>query len=165
MNYVGFAAVRDLRNDVYEVVLYQSPAFFQKQHTGRLISSLISDIEKIQLALSHILADFLRQIFIAVALLWVLLQTDWKLAAVSLTVLPFVLLPTSRIGRLIRTTSRRAQDDLADMTQILQETISGNRVVKAFGMEEFEIGRFREAAERLFRSNLSYVRQQAVPRR
>jgi ATP-binding cassette, subfamily B, bacterial MsbA len=162
VNYVGFAAVRDLRNDVYETVLYQSPAFFQKQHTGRLISSLISDIEKIQLALSHILADFLRQVFIAVALLWVLLQTDWKLAAVSLTVLPFVLLPTSRIGRLIRTTSRRAQDDLADMTQILQETISGNRVVKAFGMERFEIGRFQDAASRLFRSNLSYVRQQAV---
>jgi subfamily B ATP-binding cassette protein MsbA len=162
VNYVGFAAVRDLRNDVYETVLYQSPAFFQKQHTGRLISTLISDIEKIQLAFSHILADFLRQIFIAVALLWVLLQTDWKLAAVSLTVLPFVLLPTSRIGRLIRTTSRRAQDDLADMTQILQETISGNRVVKAFGMESFEIGRFREAAARLLRSNLRYVRQQAL---
>jgi subfamily B ATP-binding cassette protein MsbA len=162
VNYVGFAAVRDLRNDVYETVLYQSPAFFQKQHTGKLISTLISDIEKIQLAFSHILADFLRQIFIAVALLWVLLQTDWKLAAVSLTVLPFVLLPTSRIGRLIRTTSRRAQDDLADMTQILQETISGNRVVKAFGMESFEIGRFREAAARLLRSNLRYVRQQAL---
>jgi subfamily B ATP-binding cassette protein MsbA len=162
VNYVGFAAVRDLRNDVYETVLYQSPAFFQKQHTGKLISTLISDIEKIQLAFSHILADFLRQSFIAVALLWVLLQTDWKLAAVSLTVLPFVLLPTSRIGRMIRTTSRRAQDDLADMTQILQETISGNRVVKAFGMESFEIGRFREAAARLLRSNLRYVRQQAL---
>jgi subfamily B ATP-binding cassette protein MsbA len=162
VNYVGFAAVRDLRNDIYETVLYQSPAFFQKQHTGKLISSLISDIEKIQLAFSHILADFLRQAFIAAALLWVLLQTDWKLAAVSLTVVPFVLLPTSRIGRLIRTTSRRAQDDLADMTQILQETISGNRVVKAFGMESFEIGRFREAAARLLRSNLRYVRQQAI---
>jgi subfamily B ATP-binding cassette protein MsbA len=162
VNYVGFAAVRDLRNDVYQVVLHQSPAFFQKQHTGRLISSLISDIEKIQIAFSHILADFLRQTFIAAALLWVLLQTDWKLAAVSLTVLPFVLLPTSRLGRMIRTTTRRAQDELADMTQILQETISGNRVVKAFSMEDFEIGRFREAAARLFRSNLRYVRQQAI---
>ena len=162
VNYVGFAAVRDLRNDVYQVVLHQSPAFFQKQHTGRLISSLVSDIEKIQLAFSHILADFLRQSFIAAALLWVLLQTDWKLAAVSLTVLPFVLLPTSRIGRMIRSTSRRAQDDLADMTQILQETIAGNRVVKAFAMEDFEIRRFREAAHRLFRSNLRYVRQQAI---
>ena len=161
VNYVGLAAVRDLRGDVYGVVLNQSPAFFQRRHTGRLISSLVADIEKIQLALSHILADLLRQSFIAAALLWVLMQTDWVLAAVSLTVLPFVLLPTSRIGRRIRATTRRAQDDLADMTKVLQETLAGNRVVKAFSMEDFEIGRFRETAERLFHSNLRYVRQQA----
>ena len=162
VNYVGLAGVRDLRSDVYRVVLNQSPAFFQQRHTGKLISSLVADIEKIQVALSHILADLLRQTFIAAALLWVLMQTDWALAAVSLTVLPFVLLPTSRIGRRIRTTTRRAQDDLADMTQILQETLSGNRVVKAFSMEDFEVGRFRETAERLFRNNLRYVRQQAA---
>ena len=162
VNYVGLAGVRDLRGDVYGVVLNQSPAFFQQRHTGRLISSLVADIEKIQLALSHILADLLRQSFIAAALLWVLMQTDWALAAVSLTLLPFVLLPTSRIGRRIRTTTRRAQDDLADMTKVLQETLAGNRVVKAFSMEDFEIGRFRETAERLFRSNLRYVRQQAL---
>ena len=161
VNYVGLAGVRDLRGDVYTVVLNQSPAFFQAHHTGRLISSLVADVEKIQLALSHILADLLRQTFIATALLWVLMQTDWALAAVSLTLLPFVLLPTSRIGKRIQTSTRRAQDDLADMTKVLQETLSGNRVVKAFSMEDFEIGRFRETAERLFRSNLRYMRQQA----
>ncbi len=162
VNFVGLAGVRDLRSDVYGVVLNQSPAFFQKQHTGKLMSSLVNDIEKIQVALSHILADLLRQTFIVFALLWVLIQTDWVLAAVSLTVLPFVLLPTARIGKRIRKSTRRAQDDLAEMTQILQETIAGNRVVKAFSMENFEIGRFREAADRLFHSNLRYVRQQAV---
>jgi len=162
VNFVGLAGVRDLRSDVYRVVLNQSPAFFQKQHTGKLMSSLVNDIEKIQVALSHILADLLRQTFIVFALLWVLIQTDWVLAAVSLTVLPFVLLPTARIGKRIRKSTRRAQDDLAEMTQILQETISGNRVVKAFSMEKFEIGRFRNAADRLFRSNLRYVRQQAI---
>ena len=162
VNFVGLAGVRALRSDVYGVVLNQSPAFFQKQHTGKLMSSLVNDIEKIQVALSHILADLLRQTFIVFALLWVLIQTDWVLAAVSLTVLPFVLLPTARIGKRIRKSTRRAQDDLAEMTQILEETISGNRVVKAFSMEKFEIGRFRNAAERLFRSNLRYVRQQAI---
>ena len=162
VNFVGLAGVRDLRGDVYRVVLNQSPAFFQKQHTGKLMSSLVNDVEKIQVALSHILADLLRQTFIVLALLWVLIQTDWVLAAVSLTVLPFVLLPTARIGKRIRKSTRRAQDDLAEMTKILQETLAGNRVVKAFSMEGFEIGRFREAADRLFRSNLRYVRQQAV---
>jgi len=162
VNYAGFAAIRDLRNEIYGVVLNQSPAFFQKQHTGRLISSLVSDIEKIQIALSHILADLLRQVFIVIALLWVLMQTDWRLAGVSLTLLPFVLVPTARIGRRIRRTTRRSQDHLADMTKILQETTAGNRVVKAFGMEQFEIARFRDSAEKLFRTNLRYVRQQAV---
>ena len=162
INYVGLAGVRNLRNKVYGVVLNQSPAFFQQHHTGRLTSSLVNDIEKIQLAMSHILADLLRQSFIVIALLSILVQTDWILAAVSLTVLPFVLVPTSRIGRRIRKTTRRAQDQLGEMTQILQETISGNRVVKAFSMEGFELARFRAAAERLFRTNLCYVRQQAV---
>jgi subfamily B ATP-binding cassette protein MsbA len=162
VNYVGLATVRDLRNDVYETVLNQSPAFFQTRNTGTLISSLISDIEKIQTATSHILADLLRQTFTVIFLLWVLLQTDWKLAAVSLTLLPFVLVPTSRIGKRIRKTTRRAQDTLAELTQILQETISGNRIVKAFGMEAFEMGRFQKAAERVFRHNLRYVRQQAI---
>ena len=162
INYVGLAGVRNLRNEVYGVVLNQSPAFFQQRHTGKLTSSLVNDVEKIQLAMSHILADLLRQSFIVIALLSVLVQTDWILAAVSLTVLPFVLVPTSRIGRRIRKTTRRAQDQLGEMTQILQETISGNRVVKAFSMEDFELGRFRAAAEGLFRTNLRYVRQQAV---
>jgi subfamily B ATP-binding cassette protein MsbA len=84
------------------------------------------------------------------------------LATVSLTLLPFVLIPTSRIGRRLRKTTRRAQDTLAELTQILQETISGNRIVKAFSMEAFEMGRFRAAAERVFRSNLRYARQQAI---
>ncbi len=162
INYAGLAGVRDLRNHVYQVVLNQSPAFFQTRHTGKLISSLVNDIERIQVALSHILADLLRQGFIVIALLWVLIQTDWRLALVSLTVLPAVLIPTSRIGRRIRSTTRRAQDDLGDLTQILHETIEGNRVVKAFGMEAYEEGRFRSAANRLFRSSLRYVRQQAV---
>lgn len=162
VNNAGLAGVRDLRNHVYRVVLNQSPAFFQTRHTGKLISSLVNDIERIQVALSHILADLLRQSFIAIALLWVLIQTDWRLAAVSLTVLPAVLIPTSRIGRRIRSTTRTAQDELGELTQILHETIEGNRVVKAFGMEHYEEGRFRSAAQRLFRSNLRYVRQQAV---
>jgi len=162
INYAGLAAVRDLRGNVYSVVLNQSPAFFQKRHTGRLISSLVNDIDRIQVALSHILADLLRQSFICLWLLWVLIQTDWMLALVSLTVLPAVLVPTTRIGKRLRRTTRSAQDHLADLTKILQETIGGNRVVKAFGMEPFEIGRFREAAQKVFASNLRYVRQQAL---
>jgi len=162
VNYVGLAAVTDLRSRVYEAVVRQSSAFFQRLHSARLMSSIVNDIDKVQVATSHILADLLRQTFILAGLLFVILRTDWKLAAVSLTVLPIVLVPTARIGRRIRSTTRSAQDSVAEVNQILEETIAGHSIVKAFGMESFETGRFRRAARRLMRENLRYVRQQAL---
>ena len=162
VNYVGLAAVTDLRNKVYAGVLGQSTAFFQRMHTARLMSSILNDIDKVQVATSHILADFLRQSFVLTGLLFVVLRTDWKLAAVSLTVLPIVLIPTARIGRRIRKTTRSAQDSVAEVNQILEETMRGHAIVRAFGMESFETNRFRRAAQRLLHENLRYVRQQAL---
>ena len=163
VNYVGFSAITDLRQRVYERVLRQDAHFFESNSTGRVMSSIMNDLEKIQVATSHMLADWLRQSFSVIFLLWVVIQKDWKLAIVSLTVLPFVLVPTLRIGRRIRRTTRRAQDDAAELNQILQETISGHQVVKSFGTEDIESNRFRVAANRLKSSNLRYVAQQALP--
>ncbi len=162
VNYAGFSAVTDLRQAVFERVLRQDAQFFEANSTGRLMSSIMNDIDKIQVAVSHILADFLRQSFTTVALLWVVLQQDWRLALISLTVLPFVLLPTARLGRRIRRTTRTAQDDAAELNQILQETISGHQVVKTFGAEDAEANRFLAAARRLRASNLRYIMQQAI---
>jgi subfamily B ATP-binding cassette protein MsbA len=162
VNYVGYSAVTDLRQNVFERVLRQDMQFFELHSTGRLMSSIMNDIEKIQVATSHILADWLRQSFTAAGLLYVVLQTDWKLALVSLTLLPFVLVPTVRIGHRIRRTTRRAQDDAAELNQILQETLSGQQVVKSFAAEAYESRRFHTAALRLRSSNLRYVAQQAL---
>src|SRR6202166_1515355 len=162
VNYVGFSAVTDLRQKVFDRVLRQDAHFFESNSTGRVMSSIMNDLEKIQVATSHMLADWLRQSFSVIFLLCVVLQKDWKLAIASLTVLPFVLVPTLRIGRRIRRTTRRAQDDAAELSQILQETISGHQVVKSFGAEEVESNRFRDRAARLRRSNLRYVAQQAI---
>ncbi len=162
VNFAGYAAVRDLRNEMYSVVLRQSPAFFQDRHTGELISSLVSDIERIQSACSHFLADLMRQFFTSAALLFVLLQHDPLLTLGCSVLIPLVLLPASRIGRKLRTTSTRAQGHLAQLVKLMQETISGNRIVKAFQAERAEIGRFRDRAERLFRASMRMVKQQAV---
>src|SRR4249919_909141 len=141
VNYVGVSAVTDLRNRVFDKVIRQGSQFFEANSTGRLMSSIMNDIEKIQVATSHILADLLRQVFVVVGLLFVLLHNDWKLGLVSLTVLPFVLAPTARLGRRIRRTTRHAQDNAAELNQILQETLSGHQVVKAFGTEAYEVSR------------------------
>ncbi|HEU0122208.1 MAG TPA: ABC transporter transmembrane domain-containing protein [Bryobacteraceae bacterium] len=162
INRVGLNSVTDLRQQIFDHVLRQDAQFFDTTSTGQLMSSIMNDIDKIQVATSHILADWLRQTFVALGLLIVIVQNDWKLAVFSLTVLPIVMLPTARLGRRIRRSTRRAQDDTAELNQILQETISGHQVVKSFGAEHFESNRFREAAMRLRRSNLKYVAQQAI---
>jgi subfamily B ATP-binding cassette protein MsbA len=162
INYVGFSAVTDLRQTVFDRVLRQDAHFFESNSTGRVMSSIMNDIEKIQVATSHMLADWMRQTFTVMFLLCVVIQKDWRLALVSLTVLPFVLVPTLRIGRYIRRTTRRAQDDAAELNQILQETISGHQVVKSFGAEDVESNRFSMALAKFKSSNLRYVAQQAL---
>ena len=162
VNYVGLSAVTDLRQTAFTKVLKQDAAFFEANATGRLLSSIMNDLEKIQVATSHILADFLRQFFSALGLMWVVFHQDWRLALVSFTLLPFVLVPTVRIGRRLRRTTRHAQDHAADVTQILQETLSGHHVVKCFGAEDHEAERFRQAGLKLRKSNLRYVAHQAL---
>jgi len=162
VNYVGFSAITDLRQRIFQRLLHMDTEFYEMHSTGRLMSSIMSDIERIQVAVSHMLADWLRQSFAALGLLYVVLQTDWKLAVASLTLLPFVLIPTARIGRKIRRATRHAQDDAAELNQILQETLSGHLVVKSFNAERHEARRFHHASLRLKKSSLRYVAQQAL---
>jgi subfamily B ATP-binding cassette protein MsbA len=162
VNYVGFSAITNLRNAVFDKVLKQGAEFFEAHSTGQLMSTIMNNVDKVQLATSHILADFLRQLFMAVALSLVVLGKDFKLALISLVVVPFIVIPTTQIGRRIRRTTRRTQSKQGDLNQILQETLSGHMVVKAFGAEGYESHRFRDAARRLLKTNVQYVRQQAL---
>jgi len=162
VNYVGLGAITDLRQRVFDHVLRQDMHFFEMHPTARLMSSIMADIEKIQVATSHILADLLRQSLKAIALGYVLLHTDWRLSLVSLTVLPAVLVPTLRLGQRIRRTTRRAQDHAAELNQILQEALGGHQVVKSFSSEAHESRRFRLAGLRYKAASLRYVALQAA---
>src|SRR4029077_465136 len=99
ISYAGFSSIMDLRNAVFQKVLKQGAQFFEAHSTGQLMSSIMNDVDKVQVATSQILADFLRQIFAAVFLIFVLLTNDWHLALISLVVLPALMIPTTRIGR------------------------------------------------------------------
>jgi ATP-binding cassette, subfamily B, bacterial MsbA len=162
VSWVGINAVTDIRQKVFDKLLTHDAEFFSSHSTGRIMSSVMSDIDKIQLATSSMLADWLRQTFSVTALLYVVMQRDWKLALVSLTVLPIVIVPTIRIGRRIRGITRKAQDNAAELNEILQETIMGQQVVKSFLTEKHESERFRKAARHLRNANLRYVAQQAI---
>jgi subfamily B ATP-binding cassette protein MsbA len=95
VNYVGFSAVTNLRNRVFDKVVRQGAEFFESHSTGKLMSSIMNDIDKVQLATSHILADLLRQTFALLALLAVVIGKDWKLALISLLLVPVVVLPVT----------------------------------------------------------------------
>jgi subfamily B ATP-binding cassette protein MsbA len=158
IQYSGLAAVTDLRNQVYARVIRQPIGFFQQHPTGRLISTAINDVERVRYALSEWLADLFQKSFTFVVFVAVLLGINWKMALGCALLLPLVAWPVNKFGRKIRRSAEDSQTRLGDLSQILQETVSGNRVVKAFGMEDFEIRKFREAARKLLRENMRWVR-------
>ena len=162
VNYAGYGMITDLRNDLYSAVLRRSVAFFQRYTTGALLSTLINDIERVQIAMSSVLSDFLQQIFTLIATAGVVILFGGSLAWVLLGFVFVVLLSARRIGRRVRVTTRGGQDKLADIQNILHETLTGNRIVKAFGMEMWEMARFRRAARRLLRANLKSTGVQAL---
>jgi subfamily B ATP-binding cassette protein MsbA len=162
VNYAGFGMITDLRNDLYDAILRRSIAFFQKHTTGTLLSTLINDIERVQFAMSSVLSDFLQQFFTLLFTIGVVVVVGGKMAWVLLLFVPIVISSARRIGRGVRHTTRKGQDKLAEIQNILHETITGNRIVKAFGMELWETTRFRKAATRLFQANLKSVSVQAI---
>jgi subfamily B ATP-binding cassette protein MsbA len=162
INYAGFGMITDLRNDLYNAVLRRSVGFFQKHTTGTLLSTLINDIERVQTAMSSVLGEFLQQFFTLVFLVCAVIILGGKMAWILLLFIPVVISSARRIGRQVRRTTRKGQDKLAEIQNILHETITGNRIVKAFGMELWEMNRFQRAAKRLFRANLKSVSVQAI---
>ena len=162
VNYAGFGMITDLRNDLYNAFLRSSAAFFSKHTTGTLLSTIINDIERVQFAMSTVLAEFLQQFFTFIFTAAVVVLLGGKLAWVLLLFVPVILYSSRKIGRQVRSKTRGGQDKLAEIQNILHETITGNRIVKAFGMEKWEMERFRVAARRLFRANLRLVAAFAI---
>ncbi len=162
IQFVGQAATTDLRNEVYEKLVRQPIGFFEQQATGRLMSTVINDVERARSTLSETLAMFFRYSFTLFFLIAVLVLTSWRMALGSAIFLPMIIWPVAKLGRRIRRSVASSQSRLAELSQILQETLSGNRVVKAFGMERFEITRFHAAARRLLRENMRWIRSFVV---
>jgi subfamily B ATP-binding cassette protein MsbA len=156
-NRAGFGMVTDLRNDLYNAVLRRSTAFFQRNTSGMLISTLINDVERVQTAMSSVMSDFLQQFATMVFLVAAVIIVGGRMAWVLLIFVPIIIISTRRVGRSVRTTTRKGQDKLAEIQNIVQETVSGNAIVKAFGMERWEMNRFRRAADKLLTANMRSV--------
>ena len=162
VQYAGIAGVTDLRNEVYAKVIRQPIGFFQHHPTGRLLSTVINDVERVRNVFSEYLALAFRHVFTLFFLLTVLFLTSWKMTLGSIVLLPMVVWPVRTLGKKIRRSTEKIQAGVGELSQILEETVSGNRVVKAFGMEDFEIGKFRDSAARLLRENMRWIRAAVV---
>jgi len=162
VNHAGFGMITDLRDDLYTALLRRSAAFFSQHTTGTLLSTIINDIERVQYAMSTVLSELLQQFFTFLSVAIVVAILGGNLAWVLLLFLPVIIFSSRKIGSRVRHTTRHGQDKLAEIQNILHETITGNRIVKAFNMEDWEISRFRKAAGRLFRANLRSVAATAI---
>ncbi len=162
VNYAGFGMITDLRNHLYETILRRSSSFFHKHPTGTILSTLINDVDRVQIAVSTVLGDFLQQFFTFAATMCLVIALGGRLSWALLLFVPVVITSSRRIGREVRHRTRSGQDKLAEIQNILHETVTGNRIVKAFNTELWEILRFKNAAKRLFRANLRSVRIQSI---
>ena len=161
-NKAGYGMITDLRNDLYDSMMRRSTAFFQRHTSGTLISTLINDVERVQTAMATILSDFLQQSFTLLVMIGVVAIMGGTMALVLVPFIPVVVLSSRRVGRSVRRTTRHGQDRLAEIQNIVQETISGHGIVKAFGMEPWEMNRFRRASDRLLSANMRSVAVQAI---
>ena len=150
----GQRVVHDLRTDLFAHVLKQSNVFFGEHATGRLLSRLTSDVLRVQQVVSETCGDLLRETLAVVALAVLLLQTDPRLGLVCLTGAPLVLYPLAHLGRRLRRTTRRSQEQLEQLSHLAVEAFTGHRIVKAFQAEDYEHRKFDRASDRLYRTNM-----------
>lgn len=162
VNYSGFGTITDLRNELYEATLRRSSSFFHKHSTGSILSTLINDVDRVQVAVSSVIGDFLQQFFTFLVAIALVIRLGGYLSWALLLFIPVVVTSARKIGREVRHRTRTGQDKLAEIQNILHETVTGNRIVKAFSTELWEILRFKNAARRLFRANLRSIRIQSI---
>ena len=147
---VGQSVIRDFRLALFNHIHKQSLSFFNSMPTGTLISRIISDVTLLQRAVSNALVSSVRDFFQVIILLGVVFFMNWRLAMITFIVLPVAAYPIIQFGRLFRKLSTSTQEEVANVTNTLHETITGNRIVKAFTKEEYEGQRFGKQVFGLF---------------
>ncbi len=147
---VGQSVIRDFRLEIFNHIHKQSLSFFNKMPTGTLMSRIISDVTLLQQAVSNALVGSVRDFFQVIILLGVVFFMNWRLAMVSFVILPIAAYPIVKFGRLFRKLSTRTQEEVANVSNLLHETITGHRIVKAFSKEEYEGNRFLQQVNKLF---------------
>ncbi len=150
MSFVGQRIVANLREQLYRHLQRLSLSYFDRTSTGLLMSRIINDVNLIQGAVSSAVTGILKDLFTIIGLVVVIFYRDWQLAGLAILVLPIAVLPIVKFGRKLRKISTQSQKTMAAISIHLHETLSGNRIVKAFGMEDREVERFQKKNQTFF---------------
>ena len=145
MNMVGQRVVSDLRTTLFDHVLRLAPGFFSRRHTGDLMSRFSADVQAVETAVSHAVTSYIRDGLTVIVMLVNCFVLDWKLSLVTFVAVPATLFPVVRLAKRLKRVTVDAQSSLGRISELVQEGLTGVRVVQAFGMEEWESGRFRQA--------------------
>jgi subfamily B ATP-binding cassette protein MsbA len=153
MKTLGLKVVRNIRDKLYRNLIHQSIEFLSKSKTGDLVSRISNDIEKIKLAVAETLAVYIRETLTLVLLLIVIFYQDWKMASISLILFPIAAAPLIYFGRKVKKRGIQSQETIGELANFMSESAMGNKIVKAYNMEEFEINKFRQLNHSHFRFN------------
>jgi len=158
MRYVGNRAISAIRNDLFKKLIRMPIGFYSHQRTGALMSLIVNDAGMVQQVIATVIRDLFQQSLTMFALVGVIFYLNWVLAVVAIIVVPFSYYPLSRIGKRIRRIARSGQEKIAELTTLLEETLSGVRLIKAFGSEEFETERFQRKNHEYFEKTMKTTR-------
>jgi subfamily B ATP-binding cassette protein MsbA len=158
MAHVEQGVIKDLRNDLYRHLNELSLSYFHRTRTGQLISRITNDVALVNGGVSASFVTLIKNPLLILTYLSMALYLSWQLTLIALVILPASMAIIGFIGSRLRRASALSQEKMAEVTSVLQETISGVRVVKAFAMEEFELRKFQRVARDYFKSLLHITR-------
>jgi len=162
MAHIGQKIIFDMRKALYAHLTNQSLNFFAHRKTGELLARMSYDVSLVQASVSTAVTALMRDSMTIVFLTAVIFMRDWLLALIAMIVFPLIVYPIARFGRRLRSASSAGQASMGEVTTLVEETVSGIRVVKAFGMEDYERGRFHARVLELFQHQMRVLRVQAL---
>ena len=162
MNDVGQSVIRDIRNRLYNHIQTLSMPYFIRTPTGILISRITNDVNMVQLSVTESVTEFIRQTLTLIGLVTVVFWRDWRLAIIAMLVFPLVIYPISKFGQRLKRYSTKSMKVMGNVMSILDEAISGIRIVKAYNMEEYETARFSEENQNYYKNWMKRVSIRAL---
>jgi len=153
MKTLGLKVVRNIRDRLYRNLVHQSIDFLSRAKTGDLVSRISNDIEKVKFAVAETISVYIRESLTLIGLLAVAFYQNYQMAVASLVIIPIAAAPLIYFGRKVKKRGIQSQETIGELSNFLSETVSGNKIVKAYNMEEFEIGRFRQLNQTHYRIN------------